>query len=78
MRRRSLAGGTLYCTMEPCRTCAMLIINCGIVRVVAKHRYHAAEASRGMFAAAGVELAVVRDDVLSYDAEHRGLTESNK
>ena len=26
----SLEGSTLYCTMEPCRVCAMLIISCGI------------------------------------------------
>lgn len=32
--RRGIAldGSTLYCRMTPCRTCAMLIINCGIVR----------------------------------------------
>ncbi len=26
----SLEGSTLYCKMEPCRVCAMLIISCGI------------------------------------------------
>jgi len=30
----ALDGGTLYCKMTPCHTCAMLIINCGIKRVV--------------------------------------------
>lgn len=36
--RRGIAlnKGTLYCRMTPCRTCAMLIINCGIERVVCK------------------------------------------
>jgi len=63
----SLAGGTLYCTMEPCRTCAMLIINCGIERVVAEYHYHAATESRDMFRQAGVRLEVVRDRTLSYD-----------
>jgi len=32
----SLEGTTLYCTMEPCRVCAMLIISVGVKRVVAK------------------------------------------
>lgn len=30
----SLKDATLYCRMTPCRTCAMMIINCGIKRVV--------------------------------------------
>lgn len=29
-----LEGATIYVRMTPCRTCAMLIINCGIERVV--------------------------------------------
>lgn len=62
----SLEGATLYCTMEPCRACAMLIINCGIVRVVCAYRYHAADETRAMFEAAGVELVAVRDDTLDY------------
>ncbi len=30
----SIEGTTLYTRMTPCRTCAMLLINCGIKRVV--------------------------------------------
>ena len=62
----SLEGATLYCTMEPCRACAMLIINCGIVRVVCGCRYHAAEETRAMFVGAGVELLVVSEETLRY------------
>jgi len=62
----ALDGATLYCTMEPCRACAMLIINSGIVRVVCMHRYHAAQETRDMFESAGVELCVTRDEVLRY------------
>ena len=36
----SITGATLYCRMTPCRVCAMLIINCGITRVVCERRYH--------------------------------------
>jgi len=62
----SLEGATLYCTMEPCRACAMLIINCGIARVVCAYRYHAAQETRDLFAAAGVELEAASDEILNY------------
>lgn len=32
-------GGVLYCTLAPCRECAKLIINAGIVRLVYHHPY---------------------------------------
>jgi len=62
----AIGGATLYCRMTPCRTCAMLIINCGIVRVVSEFRYHDAEESEGMFKAAGIALEYVHDEVLKY------------
>jgi dCMP deaminase len=67
--RRGIAldRGTLYCRMTPCRTCAMLIINCGIERVVCDHRYHAGTESEEMFLQAGVRLEYMNDDVLHYD-----------
>jgi dCMP deaminase len=65
----SLEGTTLYCTMEPCRVCAMLITSVGISRVVAKRRYHAAQDTRDLFAEAGVELDVVEDVVQQYDEQ---------
>ena len=66
--RRGIAldGATLYCKMTPCRVCAMLIINCGIVRVVCEYRYHAGAESEKMFADAGVELSFVNENVLDY------------
>ncbi|MCK9302070.1 MAG: cytidine/deoxycytidylate deaminase family protein [Bacteroidales bacterium] len=65
----SLNGATLYCRMTPCRTCAMLIINCGIVRVVCEKKYHVAAESEEMFAAAGVKLEYVSEEVLKYDGQ---------
>ncbi|KZN32501.1 deoxycytidylate deaminase [Pseudoalteromonas luteoviolacea] len=62
-----LDGSTLYCTMEPCRVCAMLIISCGISKVVAKKRYHAAQETRDMFKMANVELVVLEQEVATYD-----------
>jgi dCMP deaminase len=61
-----LAGATLYCKMEPCRVCAMLIISVGIVRVVAQRRYHAGQDTREMFRQAGIELVVAEDQVEAY------------
>jgi dCMP deaminase len=67
--RRGIAldKGTLYCRMTPCRTCAMLIINCGIDRVVCEHRYHTAAESEDMFRQAGVKLEYINDDILHYE-----------
>ena len=63
----ALEGSTIYCRMTPCRTCAMLIINCGIVRVVCEHRYHSAEESEEMFRQAGIQIDYVSDDILRYE-----------
>ena len=68
----SLEGATLYCKMEPCRVCAMLIISVGIVRVVAKRRYHAAEETRAMFAQAGIRLDVIEDELETYPDQNAG------
>jgi dCMP deaminase len=65
----ALEGATLYCRMTPCRTCAMLIINCGIVRVVCERKYHAGAESEDLFRQAGVQLDYVIDEVLKYDKQ---------
>jgi dCMP deaminase len=62
----SLKGATLYCKMEPCRVCAMMIISVGIDRVVALRKYHAAQESREMFEVAGVQLDVLEQKTESY------------
>src|SRR3989337_1303365 len=60
-------GTTLFCKMTPCRTCAMMIINAGIQRVVCEKRYHADADTRELFKQAGVGLTVVNDEVEEYD-----------
>jgi len=62
----ALEGSTLYCRMTPCRVCAMLIINCGIKRVVCEKKYHAGAESEEMFAKAGVELEFFNEEILKY------------
>jgi len=61
-----LAGATLYCRMTPCRSCAMLIIAAGIVRVVCQRKYHAGADSEALLAKAGIEVAFKHDEVLPY------------
>ncbi len=63
----ALEGATLYCRMTPCRTCAMLIINCGIRRVVAESRYHAAEESEDLFRQVGIELVYKSRETQTYE-----------
>jgi dCMP deaminase len=61
-----LEGATLYCRMTPCRTCAMLIINCGIIRVVCQKKYHDGHDSEELFAKAGVTLEFVSEEIQEY------------
>lgn len=63
----SLEGSTLYCRMTPCRVCAMLLINCGIKRVVCERKYHAGTESEAMFKEAGIELVYVCDEIQKYE-----------
>ncbi|MCB0322454.1 MAG: cytidine/deoxycytidylate deaminase family protein [Bdellovibrionales bacterium] len=61
-----IEGATLYCKMEPCRVCAMLIISVGIRRVVCRRLYHAGADTRSLFAQAGVLLEVLDEEIEQY------------
>ncbi|MDG6923425.1 MAG: cytidine/deoxycytidylate deaminase family protein [Nitrososphaerota archaeon] len=63
----SLQGATLYCKMEPCRSCAMSVVAAGIKKVVCEKRYHAAEDSREIFSRCGVDLVVLNNELEKYD-----------
>jgi len=62
----SIEGATIYTRMTPCRTCTMLLVNCGIKRVVCERRYHQGQESERMFADAGVEVTYKYDEVQRY------------
>ncbi len=64
-----LEGATLFCKMTPCRTCAMMIINAGIKRVVCEKRYHADADSIEMFKQAGVELVIINNEIEQYEKQ---------
>ena len=63
----ALDGATVYCKMTPCRTCAMLIINCGIKRVVCEKKYHRGTESEQMFKDAGVRLEFFEEEFVKYE-----------
>ncbi len=63
----SLDGGTLYCHMTPCYTCAKMIINAGIKRVVCNMDYHAGDRSKELFKECGIKYELVNNEVQKYD-----------
>lgn len=65
----ALEGATIYVRMTPCRTCAMLIINCGIERVVCEKKYHAGRESEEMLKEAGVHLEYFSEELLEYPGQ---------
>ncbi len=65
----SLNGATLYCRMTPCRTCAMLIINCGIKRVICERKYHAGIESEEMFKQADISIEFIYDEIQQYEKQ---------
>ena len=62
----SIEGATIYTRMTPCRTCAMLLINCGIQRVVCERKYQLAEESEQLSAEAGIKLVYKYDGRQEY------------
>ena len=62
----SIFGATIYTRMTPCRTCAMLLINCGIKRVVCERRYHQGAESELMFKEAEIPVEYKYDEVQEY------------
>lgn len=62
----STDGATLYCMMTPCYTCAKLIINAGIKRVVAEKYYHGGARAADIFKEAGVEYSLLNEETVTY------------
>lgn len=63
----SLAGGTLYCQMTPCYTCAKMIINAGIKKVICAKDYHAGGRSKEIFAQAGIDYSLLDASITKYE-----------
>lgn len=65
----SIEGATLYCRMTPCRTCAMLLINCGIRRIYCERQYHAGAESEEMFKKAKIKLEYKYNELQKYEKQ---------
>lgn len=62
----ALEGSTLYCKATPCYTCAKIIINAGIKRVVCEQDYHAGVRAKEIFQEAGVIYELLNNEMLTY------------
>ncbi|MFQ5474950.1 MAG: cytidine/deoxycytidylate deaminase family protein [Candidatus Nanoarchaeia archaeon] len=62
----SVDGATLYCKLAPCYTCAKMLINAGILRVVCAKRYHKDGESMQLFRKARIKVEVIDDSVEQY------------
>jgi len=62
----ALDGATIYQKMTPCYTCAKMIINAGIKRVVCQKNYHGSGRAKEIFAEAGVQYKVLSDEMEIY------------
>ena len=55
-------GATLYCTTFPCYTCAKMLVNVGIRRVVTEYDYQSSERSKHIFDQLGIRYEILHPD----------------
>ncbi len=70
----SLDGGTLYCHMTPCYTCAKTIINAGIKNVVVLKDYLVGNRTKEIFKYAKIKLTIATKEMERYI----GVDQKNK
>lgn len=61
-----IEGSTLYCKFTPCSTCAKMIINAGITRIVCEKKYHAGAESEDLFKTAGILIEFFDEEIEEY------------
>jgi dCMP deaminase len=59
-------GATIYSKLVPCYTCAKMLVNAGIKRIVCKKGYHGAQDTPLLLKQAGVKLEILDKTVESY------------
>jgi dCMP deaminase len=71
-----LEGATIYCTLEPCITCAKLIVMSGITRVIYEHGYDSPMPERDQYwkdilamSNTKVERLVIKEETIRYAME---------
>ena len=66
----SVDGATLYCTMFPCYTCAKMLVNVGIQRIVAEYDYQSSEKSKTLFDTLGISCRILHPNTnMEYPSE---------
>ena len=60
----SINHATLYCKMEPCPTCAKMIINSGIERIVCEKKYQSG--AEELLKKAGIEIYILSNEIEKY------------
>lgn len=81
----SVEGATIYCTLEPCITCAKLIVTSGIVRVVFEHAYDSPIPERDRYwkevlslSNTVVEQLVISEETTAYAVQFLGADTSKR
>lgn len=62
----AINDGTLYCKMTPCYTCAKMVINAGIKKVVCAEDYHASARSKVIFKEAKIDFQLLSNQTTTY------------
>lgn len=65
----SIDGSTLYIKFTPCYTCAKMVVNAGIKKVVALVKYHAGEKTIKLFRSCGVQFKLVKNKLEKYERQ---------
>ena len=70
----SIDGATLYCHMTPCYTCAKLLINAGIKKVVVSKDYHQGKKTKQSFEKSGVHFILINKELEYYPGQTVPIT----
>ena len=65
----SIDESIIYVKMTPCSTCAKMIINAGIKRIVCEKKYHAGQESEEMFRQAGIKIEFLNEEIENYEKQ---------
>lgn len=63
----SIDDATVYVKRLPCRACAIMLINCGIKRIVCEYHYHNGADSIKMLCAAGIKVECFNSETKTYE-----------
>jgi dCMP deaminase len=65
----AIEGATMYMKMSPCYTCAKMLINVGIKRIVCDNLYHKTDEAIKLLKEAGVSVEVLDQSVEKYEGQ---------